>query len=303
LNQIFEDDQERIEALAQWFGYNLTWDNTQQKFVMFVGPPRSGKGTTMLVMNHMLGAHNVANPALTSLGGRFGLAPLIGKQAAIVGDGHVGGSSNSLGVLERLKSVIGGDPQNVDRKGRDEITNVSLKARFTIAVNELPRLSDASAALRSRIIIIPFNVSFEGKEDYGLLPRLLTEIPGITNWALAGLRDLRNTGKLLQPKAGDNIRHDFARLSSPVQAFIEDCAELRQDEKFPVTHLQAAWQMWCEENGHMSGSMESLGVKLRAAAPGVKRTRLHSEGVLIYFYQGIALNTEMAGKVHVRLKG
>jgi hypothetical protein len=61
--------------------------------------------------------------------------------------------------------------------------------------------------------------------------------------------------------------------------------------------------MWCEENGHMPGSMASLGVKLRAAAPGVERIRLRNEGVLTYFYQGLALNTEMAGKVHARLKG
>ena len=125
LAQVFEGDAGRIGALARWFGYNLTGDIRQQKFALLVGPPRSGKGTIMTVLTHVLGVQNVATPSLTSLGSRFGLAPLVGKQAAIVGDGHLGRSSDSVAVLERLKSIVGEDPQDVDRKGRPELTNVA----------------------------------------------------------------------------------------------------------------------------------------------------------------------------------
>ena len=160
----------------------------------------------MTVLSHLLGLANVASPTLTSLGSRFGLAPLVGKQAAIIGDAHLGRSSDAVAILERLKSIVGGDAQNVDRKGRDELANVVLKARFTVSVNELPRLPDASAALRSRMLLIPFEVSFEGREDHDLQGRLLAEIPGITNWALEGLGDLRRLGPL-PPAAGGAGRH------------------------------------------------------------------------------------------------
>src|SRR5206468_2944026 len=116
LDEVFEGDPERIRGLAQWFGYNLSGDIRMQKFALLLGPPRSGKGTALRVLGHILGAQNVANPTLTSLGGRFGLAPLIGKLAAIVGDGHLGRNSDAIAILERLKSISGGDPQNVDRK-------------------------------------------------------------------------------------------------------------------------------------------------------------------------------------------
>jgi putative DNA primase/helicase len=166
LAQVFEGD-DLIRALARWCGYNLTCDTRQQKFALFVGPPRSGKGTIMTILKTLLGPQNVATPSLSSLGRRFGLSPLVGKQAAIVGDGHLGRSSDVVAVLERLKSIVGEDSQDVERKGRSELTNVALKARFTVAVNELPRLPDASAALRSRMLVFPFPVSFEGREDYG----------------------------------------------------------------------------------------------------------------------------------------
>lgn len=218
LNEVFDGDNERITVLQQWFGYSLTADSRQHKMALLIGPPRSGKGTTMAVMSAMLGKHNVANSSLASLGSRFGLEPLVGKLAALIDEGHLGRFSDSSQILERLKAISGGSEQTVDRKGLPAISSVALKVRFTIAVNELPRLSDSSAAMRSRLLIIPFFNSYEGREDFGLLDRLLTEIPGITNWALERLRLLREVGRFQNPSAGDKILRDFVYLSSPVKA-------------------------------------------------------------------------------------
>ncbi len=135
----------------------------------------------MAVMSELLGKHNVANSSLASLGGRFGLEPLVGKLAALIDEGHLGKFSDTSLVLERLKAISGGSEQTVDRKGLPAMSSVALKVRFTIAVNELPRLSDSSAAMRSRLLLLPYFNTYEGQEDFGLLDRLLTEIPGITN--------------------------------------------------------------------------------------------------------------------------
>ena len=251
----------------------------------------------------MLGRENVANPTLTSLGGRFGLAPLVGKQAAIVGDAHLGRQSDSVAILERLKSIVGGDPQNVDRKGISELTNVPIKARFTISVNEIPRLPDASAALRSRTIIIPFDRTFEGKEDFGLSDKLITEIPGITNWALQGLRDLRESGRVLFPKAGRELLNEFVRLSSPHKAFVEDCCNVGPDRQVRANDLKTAWKLWCEDNGHEAGSATAFGIRLRAAVPGINKARKRNEGKLDYYYEGLSLVDAVSKKVNNRLRG
>ena len=226
LDQVFDGDGERIACLQQWFGYNLIADNRQQKLAMLIGPPRSGKGTTMAVMSELLGKHNVASSSLASLGGRFGLEPLVGKLAALIDEGHLGKFSDTSLVLERLKAISGGSEQTVDRKGLAAMPSVALKVRFTIALNELPRLSDSSAAMRSRLLVLPYFNSYEGQEDIGLLDRLLAEIPGITNWALEGLRLLRNAGRFKNPTAGEKILRDFVYLSSPIQAFLDECCEV-----------------------------------------------------------------------------
>jgi putative DNA primase/helicase len=289
LGQVFPGDDECERTLAQWFGYRLTPDTRQHKFALFIGPPRSGKSTTLRVLTHLLGAHNVATPTLTSLGTRFGLAPLVGKMAVVVPDGHLGRQSDAAAILERLKSVVGGDPQNVDRKNAPELTSAPLLTRFTIAVNELPRLHDSSAALRSRMLVLPFGVSFEGREDFDLGDRLAEEIPGITNWALRGMLDLRRTGRLLQPKAGRDVLDSFARLSSPDLAFLQDCCEFSPGYVVGCDALRAAWVKWCDRNGHEPGGDEKFGANLRAAAPRIERPRRREGGRQHYVYLGVRL--------------
>src|SRR5690606_30060659 len=144
LEEVFDGDHERISALQQWFGYNLVSDNRHHKMALLLGPPRSGKGTTLAVMSAMLGRHNVANTSLAALGGRFGLEPLIGNLSALIDEGHLGKFSDTSLILERLKAISGGSEQTVDRKGIAALASVSLKVRFTLAMNELPRLTDAS---------------------------------------------------------------------------------------------------------------------------------------------------------------
>jgi P4 family phage/plasmid primase-like protien len=289
LEQVFEGNAERVQALGQWFGCCLTGDTRLQKFAVLVGPSRSGKGTILRVLGALLGAENVANTSLTSLGSRFGLAPLVGKLAAVIGDGHLGRQADAVAVLERLKSITGGDRQNVDRKGAPELTNVEIKARFTVAVNELPRLPDASAALLTRMLVIPFAVSFAGREDHHLGDRLLGEIPGVTNWALAGLADLRREERLLQPRAGRAILDDFTRLSSPVKAFLEECCRVDPSLWTRSDALRGAWVKWCEANGHEPGSMPVFDAKLKAADPRIERPRRREGGGQPYGYAGVGL--------------
>jgi len=303
LNQVFDGDEERIKTLQQWFGYNLIADNRQHKLAMLIGPPRSGKGTTMAVLSAILGNHNVANSSLASLGGRFGLEPLVGKLAALIDEGHLGKFTDTALVLERLKAISGGSEQTVDRKGLPAVASVALKIRFTIAVNELPRLTDSSAAMRSRLLVIPYFNTYEGNEDFGLLDELLTEIPGITNWALEGLRLLRSVGRFNNPQAGEKILRDFVYLSSPVQAFLDECCEVGVDKEVKRNDLRLAWSIWCSDNGHISGSHGEFGRKLRAAIPRIDDVQKRTNGQRDRWYLGVRLTPEARTDVINRRNG
>lgn len=291
LGSVSGADADWERALGMWFGYCLTADTRQHKLALMIGPPRSGKGTIMRVLREMVGNHNVAAPRLASLGGDFGLAPLKGKSIALIPDAHLGRHTDAPMVLEILKMITGEDAVTVNEKGRPQ-TTMRLPIRFTIAANQLVDLPDPSGALAGRLIILPFQTSFAGREDVTLTDTLVAEVSGIINWSLVGLADLRRTGRLIQPAAGTQIREDFARLSSPIKGFIEDCCELNPDASEPTKHLYHAWCGWCQRSNRQPGSPEGFGVKLQAAAPMLKHQRIRVSGAREYCYSGIWLIKE-----------
>jgi putative DNA primase/helicase len=186
-----------IQSLREFVGYVLSGRTDMHKILLFIGPPRSGRGTIARVLAALLGHANVASPALASLCTQFGLAPLIGKPLAIIGDARLGRADHSQ-VVERLLSISGEDMLTIDRKYREAWTG-KLSTRFLIISNELPGFADASGAIASRFIILTLQESFLGREDHALTERLLKELSGILRWALEGLAELARERPVHRP--------------------------------------------------------------------------------------------------------
>lgn len=250
LNEVLPDDQESIDTLQEWFGYCLTHDTSQQKALIAVGPKRSGKGTVARVLQRILGEFNVCGPTLASLAKEFGLQPLIGRLLAIVSDARLSGTSDVQGICEAILRITGEDLVSVPRKHLSDWAG-KLDLRFMLMTNVLPGIVDAGGAIASRFIILSFSQSFYGKEDPELTPKLLSELPGILNWALGGLDRLKKRGVFVQPSSGEAAMRDLVRKTVPVLAFAQDM--------FEPEHVPSAWigkdslfalyQTWRENQG------------------------------------------------------
>jgi putative DNA primase/helicase len=121
LNQLWPDDPQAIDTLQEIFGLLLTGDTRHQKAFLVVGPKRSGKGTIARIMTALLGQENVCGPTLSSLAQNFGLAPLIGKCAAIISDARISGKADQSVIVERMLSITGEDSLTIDRKFRERL--------------------------------------------------------------------------------------------------------------------------------------------------------------------------------------
>lgn len=284
LHQIFDGDVESLDLLQEWFGYSLTGDTSQQKMLLMVGPKRSGKGTIARVLTQLIGTGNVSGPTTSSLAGPFGLQPLIGKSLAIVSDARFHGENIST-VVERLLCISGEDTLTVDRKHMTSVT-MKLPTRFMFLTNEFPRLTDASGALAGRFVILRLTESFYGKEDTGLTARLLSELPGILNWAIEGWQRLRSRGRFLMPSSVTDVVQEIEDLSSPVSAFVRDACDIGAGHRVTVDALYDAWKRWCDQEGRQAVSTkQTFGRDLAAAVAGVIRRR----GSDHPFYEGISL--------------
>ena len=293
LNQVWSDDPELIATLQQVFGYLLTSDTSQQKSFLTIGPKRSGKGTIARVLARLVGPHNFAAPTLASLGERFGLASLIGKSLAIISDARLSGRADQQVIVERLLSITGEDGQTIDRKYNPQPWTGKLPTRFMILTNELPKLGDASGALTSRFIMLRMTTSFYGREDRGLTDKLLTELPGILNWAIAGWETLKRVGHFKQPASAQQAMQQLEDLSSPIGAFLRECCEIGAAFEGDIGEVFNAWIEWCtaQRRDH-AGTTHSFGRDLRTAVPGLEVLQRGPRGERVRFYQGLRLKRE-----------
>lgn len=292
LGLIWPDDPQSIETLQDIFGYLLSADTSHQKIPLIIGPKRSGKGTIARVLTELLGQDSATAPTLASLAMNFGLAPLIGKSVAIVGDARLSGKVDQSAIAERLLSISGEDSITVDRKFQSAWTG-RLGVRFVIMSNELPRLSDASGALASRFVVLTMTRSFYGQEDRGLGNRLMADLPGILNWARDGYLRLRKRGYFLQPDSARDAIDELEDLGSPISAFIKARCIVASGLRTSANDMFVAWRDWCEANGRReAGTVQSFGRDLRAAVPGLRIARPRVDGEQARNYEGIGLGVE-----------
>jgi putative DNA primase/helicase len=296
LGELWPQEPEAVDALGEWFGYTVSGRTNLHKILLMIGPTRGGKGATARVLTQLLGAANSCSPTLTSLGGEFGLAPLIGKSLAVIADARFNGK-NAHSVVERLLSVSGEDAQTINRKYREQWYG-RLGTRFFVISNELPQLPDASNALTGRFVILPLERSWLGKEDYGLEQRFTAELPGILNWALAGLeRLIDNDNRFSRVEAADELVTTMRDLASPVSAFVRERCELGADLQIGVDDLYKAFRKWSEDNDVPRVSKAVFGRDLRAACPKVRKSRLWGGGNRVPAYTGLGLKKDTDGKL------
>jgi putative DNA primase/helicase len=284
-------DQEAINVLQEWFGYTLGADTSQQKIMLCIGPKRSGKGTVARVHTALLGKYSVAGPTMSSLSQPFGLEPLIPKPLAIISDARIGQKTDKSTIVERLLSVSGEDTLTVGRKFKGAWSG-RLPTRFMILTNEMPSLSDGSGALVSRFLVLLFPNSFYGNEDVALTDRLLTELPGILNWAMDGYQRLRVRGHFVQPQNAVDVIDEMEMLGAPVKAFVHEYCSIGHGQTVKVDDLYLAWENWCNAQGiRDAGTKLWFGRNLRSAVPGLKVTRPRAEAKeRERIYLGIKLN-------------
>lgn len=256
-----------IPVIQEWFGNGLTDDTSQQKILTIIGPPRSGKGTTVRVFARVIGPANVCSPRLSALGENFGLAPLIGKRSAILSDMRMGKGTDVAAVAEAMLRVSGEDDVNIPRKHRDDWQG-RLPTRFLILSNEPPSITDPSGALASRFIVLQMNTSFLGRENPHLTDELLSELPGILNWAIQGWRRLTAQRRYSVPASSAELVDHVRRVSSPMESFIADECEFAHDAMESKAALHEQYREWCIREGVVALSRELFAKQFIAATLG-----------------------------------
>jgi putative DNA primase/helicase len=248
-------DDEMIDYMQIALGYSLTGHTSEEVLFYIVGMTRSGKGTTMETLNHILGDLSSGVNMETLTAKRYGdtsyfdLAPLKNKRFITSSETQRNGQLNAAFI----KKITGGDDIYCSFKRKDHF---KYRPQFKVWITsnfEVNTDVDDDAAW-GRLRVIHFPNTFLGKEDKGLKQRLRRQesLNCIFSWIVQGAIKwyaIREQGMPLPQQIVDKTAEHRQALDSVAQ-FIEQCCRLDEYAFSIGGALHSQYKTWCEDEGY-----------------------------------------------------
>jgi putative DNA primase/helicase len=280
LREVFEPDPELIPYLQKAVGYSLTGETREHAFFFLQGKGANGKSTLAFVLQEFLGEYGATCARSMLLEKRPGaptndIASLRGKRLAIAQELKDG----DLLDEPAIKGLTAGDPQRV-RGMYKEFFEMTPRFKLWIMSNVPPAIQGVDDGIWRRLRLLPFKVSFKGREDVTLVEKLRAELPGILNWAVQGCLRWQAEGLGTSPvvtAAGDSLREDLDYMLN----FIADRCIVGEGLAVKANVLYGDYKAWCAQRGEEPRTAALFGRRL-LAVEGITRER--SGGVR---YRGI----------------
>jgi P4 family phage/plasmid primase-like protien len=182
---VSEEDRELIQKM---FGLIVLGVNRPQRIYLLQGAPNTGKTTLGRLITVLIGRWNYSELRTEHLNERFETSRALGK-TLLFGPDVKAHFLQSEGA-HKLKSMVGGDPMDAERKNSNASFPFPGDLNVLITSNSrlLVRLEGDIGAWQRRLTIIEFSGQGPAKRIDAFHEILLKqEGSGILNWALAGL--------------------------------------------------------------------------------------------------------------------
>ncbi len=271
ISEVFQGDSDMVAFVQRLVGYTLTGWTREQVFVFCYGTGRNGKSTLFEILRNLLGdyARNTAFTTFTRERGNNGheddLMSLEGARLVTALE------SKTISQLaeDTLKTIAGSDPITGSRKHERTRTYIPT-FKVWLAANNLPKVKDVTEGFWRKVVLLPFNVSFEGaREDKGLSAKLRAELPGILNWALAGCFDYQQSGLNPPVKCVDAVTA-WRGDNDPLAEFLETC-KIGAGLEVQVSALYQEYERFCALSNQKAISIHAFSPLVEAH--GFKRER------------------------------
>ena len=247
VGEIFEGDPELARYVQKAIGYSLTGKMTEKCFFFCWGDGSNGKSVFLNVIRYMLRDYGQQASIKTFLKRRNDseirddLVNLKGARfvSAVEPD------DNAKFDMEVMKPLTGNDIIRCRTLYQRQIEYLP-QCSLWIAGNNKPVITETNAGAWDRVRLIPFLVSFIGREDRGLEDRLKTELSGILNWALEGYKMYKKEG-LIVPACVKDATEEYRMECNSLMGFINQKCTMGGVTRKSVFYKE--YKDWCENEG------------------------------------------------------
>lgn len=247
MDELFPAMPEMVAYIRRAFGYCLTGDTREQVFFLCYGLGRNGKSTFLNILRKLAGEYAGATGFETfdadTAEARGDLAKLRACRIVTVIEADEGRRLAEA----RIKSITGGDMITA-RELYAMPFSYRPQFKLWMAMNHLPGIRGTDNGIWRRIHLIEFNQDFRGREDKWLEQKLVSELPGILNWALEGLRDWRQQGLNPPQQVLDATQH-YRDDSDLVGQWIKDSCITGNGKEMKAASGFLSYTRWAKAAG------------------------------------------------------
>jgi len=283
LDEVFDGDTALVGFLQRAVGYSLTGDTREQVLFLCHGTGSNGKSVLLSTLRALLGDYADNTPFSTfewdrSNANTNDVAALVGRRLVTAAETSEARRLNEA----RVKAVTGGDPVTARFLFSEYFTYVPTYKVF-LAMNALPKVVGTDEGIWRRIRLVPFRVSFKGREDKTIGDKLRAELPGILNWALDGCLQWQTKGDLCAPTAVVDATAAYRTESDLVGRFLGETTMPLETGTVRASELYRAYATWCDDAGEKPVTGTTFG--LRLGEKGFDKKRM-TDG---FYYVGLCL--------------
>jgi putative DNA primase/helicase len=248
--------------LHQWGGLGLTGDASNQKFCVWYGRGRNGKGTTLDIWGYIAGDYcgsvSIETFLEQSRSRRGGdatpdLAKLPGVRMLRTSEPDRGAR-----LAEALiKLVTGGDPIDARHLNREFFSFIP-QFKLTMSGNHQPQIIGGDEGIWARVLKVPWPIIVPAeRRDPRLGDKLRAEASGILNRLLDGLRDYVDNG-LVIPESVAAATAEYRADSDPAGRFMEACTQTDPGGRVQSSMLYELYVAWATSAGEKPWSQRGF---------------------------------------------
>lgn len=279
-------DEEVEMLLQQLVNEAVNPNKTRRKIAIFLGGGRNGKSTFQTMLTNLIGANNISTLTPHEMQSRFGLSGLEGKICNLADE--IG--TSYLDEVDKLKSIASGEMVSYEKKNKD-VRFYDFKTLLMFNSNGMPRMKEKSNAMLDRLLIIPFNASFEGKEDKSIKDdKLKNKV--ILEYILYKALHL-DFEKFIIPKVVEKAVEDYKIDNDSVYDYMLYYIDnnYHEVEAVPVKVVTSDYESFCNDNGYP--------IRSRIGKELAENLNDHFKGKRKYLYVNQRYNSELENNLRV----
>jgi putative DNA primase/helicase len=251
----------------EFVGYAIQPRRDIASFWLLIGHGSNGKSKLIETIQNLVGSDAVLNDQIASFQrDRFNIPALAGK-LLFIDDDMASDTRLDDGLLKKISEAKEMSARHAYGERKFKFRCLALPI---MVGNSYPTTTDTSHGLRRRAMVIPFDKRFEGDADQHLFSKIWsTEMSGILNRTLQGLKRLRQRGGFKLPVDCEKAFQDFMVHANPFIAFVEEECQRASDARVYLRDFRAALKVWAVQEG-VKGPLPGHGLKRQLEGLGFK---------------------------------